>query len=45
MSTLSIQVRLVTSEVVETLNHHQMVKKIELWTLRGDGDVKLFNYL
>ena len=33
----------VTCEVVGTLNHYEMVKKkLELCTLRGNGDVKFF---
>ena len=32
----------VKCEVVETLNHYKMVKKFELCTLRGRGDIKTF---
>ena len=33
----------VTPEVVWTINHYKMVKKIfELSTIRGDGDIKTF---
>ena len=33
---------MVTCEVVGTLNHYKMAKKIELCALGGDGDVKTF---